>query len=140
MFWSCLSWWVTIWVVQPITIVSLCLQDCLHQCQLDRERRFLELSSHGFMLKYRPKMVRLSCLGYLGEIESNSGDVWTCMYTMVSSQRLFRFSSPKVAVVYEIRLLLVRTSIRFLAGPARMGPEPCCAASRGCIKIVPNTF
>ena len=45
------------------------------------------------MLKYRQKLALLSFLRYLVKIESDSQNVWTCMYTIVPGSVLLMFKS-----------------------------------------------
>ena len=76
-----ISWWVTNWAVQLISIVSLCLQDCLHQFSPSSETTIFGVVIHILSQKCRHKMVTLmSFLRYHDEIESDSQTVWTCIH------------------------------------------------------------
>ena len=82
-----ISWWVTNWALQLISIVSLYLQDCLHQFS-----PWSGTTIFGAVIqvlrgqKCRQKLMLIiffSFLGYLGEMESDSQSVWTCICTAV---------------------------------------------------------
>ena len=103
---------MTNWAEQLISIVSLCLWDCLHQFSLWSGRTIFFSCHTDFRSKIRGKKLAISSfLGYLGEIESDSRTVWTCTYyilqyfvcTMVPGSVLPIFKS-EFAVVDEIRL------------------------------------
>ena len=60
--------------------------------------------THILVRKYRQKIVSFIFLGYLGEIESDSQTVWSCICTFVPRSVLPN-SKSLFAVVDEIRLL-----------------------------------
>ena len=82
------------WAMHPVPIVSLCLQDCLHNFHLHRERRVLKLS-YGLYVKMTAKNGTWRSLGYLIKIDSGSKNVSTCAYTrtLLCQGRCFQFSS-----------------------------------------------
>ena len=128
-----ISWWVTNWAVQPISIVFLsCLQHSLSipiftlVGNNDFRKSFIQILGE----KSRQKLVILSLLGYLDGIESNSQTVWTCTYvhhcaTVSASNFQLLFSSGR-------RASTPRSLIRFLAGPACSTAAliSCCDVAR----------
>ena len=87
-FLSHISWWMTNWAVQLISIVSLCLQDRPHQISVLIENDDFFSCHTNFRLKPVAKNWYLVCfnfLGYLGEIVSDSWTVWTCIHIGIRS-------------------------------------------------------
>ena len=66
------------WVMQIMSIVSLCLQHCTPIFTLIGNDYFWSCHTN-FVSKSCIEMLLLRFRGHLGEIESNSQTVWTCI-------------------------------------------------------------
>ena len=112
---------VTNWAVQLISIVSLCLQDCLHQFSPWSGTTLSGAVNTDFRPKMSQKMVIWSFLAWFGEIESDSQSVWTCICTVVP-RSVLPFFQVLICSCWRDSL---RSFIRFLAGPVRTQPLYC---------------
>ena len=84
---------VTNWAVQPISRISLCLHYCLHQNSPWSGTSICGAVIRILSQNVGKKSICFSFLGYLDEIESDSQNVWTCMYTIVPGPVLPIFKS-----------------------------------------------
>ena len=97
-----ISWWVTNRAVQLISIVSLCLQDCIHQFL-----PWLGATIFGAIIqivgqKCRQKMVMWSFLGYLGRDRvgfSTCLDRFEPSYALLCHGQCFQFSGPNLQLM-----------------------------------------